>query len=233
MAHQAADGGWGGSVDVPGVAPMPDPETGEPRPPRGPVVDAGESRRQPWHSRKVPQPPAGEGRVLEWCYFGDARNRVGLFVSIAVLTVGFVIVHVLTVSPGPYGRWVWLTSWKFWVALVVVCLLYAWLGSRPKMSAGAAWLMFGKRFVRTYELTSVKVRKSDDWHEGLLVLEDAGGHELSAQLYKLRINHDLWDLVYNGIRTSVANGAFVNQTAMETIELRDVLLWRHEYGGRQ
>lgn len=221
------------SMKAPDLPPKPDVETGEPRPPRAPVAEAGESRRQPWHPRKVPQPPSEEGRVLEWCYFGDARTRIGLFTTIAVLTVGFVVVHVLTVSPGPYGRWAWLTSWQTWAYLIALFLLFAWVGSRAKMSAGAGWLMFGKNFIRTYELISVKVTTADDHHEGLLVLEDTGGRELRAQLDKLRTNQDLWDLAYNGIRHSVASGAFVNQTAMETLELRDILLWRHETGGDQ
>jgi len=86
------------------------------------------------------------------------------------------------------------------------------------MSAGADWYKYGRRYVKTYELTSVKVKGTPgSW---ALDLRDAEGRKVWTQLWRIQQNPRLWDLVYNGIRHSVCNGAETNRRALDRLQLR-------------
>ncbi|HVW43697.1 MAG TPA: hypothetical protein VHC18_20345 [Amycolatopsis sp.] len=62
------------------------------------------------------------------------------------------------------------------------------------------------RIVKTYELTEITVRGTAAGGYNI-ELRDRNGGEADTALDFLYENHDLWDLVYNGIRHSVAAGA--------------------------
>lgn len=204
------------------LAPKPDRQTGEPRPPEAPTVTTGTYKPQPWNPRKVPQPPEGEGPPIEWCY-GDARSTMWTVGILGILVAGFLVVYISLSAPGPYP----LTgSSLIWLVLLVGALVIgiAFLSNRDKVSAGAEWLMDGKQFVRTYELTSVTWEKDTD--HGELHLEDAHGSRTDIHIRSVEVNRRLWDLAYNGIRHSVANGANVDGNAARRLRLHDILEWR-------
>jgi len=86
------------------------------------------------------------------------------------------------------------------------------------MFAGANWYKYGRRYVKIYELTSVKVKGTPgSW---ALDLRDAEGRKVWTELDPIPQNPRLWDLVYNGIRHSVRNGAETNQRALDRLQLR-------------
>lgn len=203
------------------LPPMPDRQTGEPRPPKAPIHKPSNEKPKPWHARKVPQPPEGEGPPLEWNYT-DRGNQLWIFGTVLVLVVAFLLMRGLFLGDS-LG---WITSWWVWLALAILSLLVVWLSRGMRFSAGADWVMHRKHFVKTYELVTIEGKK--DWDEGEIVLEDQYGNKFTLSLGWVRINEALWDLVYNGIRHSVAQGATINQMALDQLRLYDVLAMREE-----
>lgn len=198
-------------MDISNLPPKPDIQTGEPRPPHGPL-EPGRNRsgeRRQGGERKVPQPPAGEGPLLEW-YYPDRAGRIvaGLFVSFLCL-----IVYVLKDWGFSWvaNPWLWLVAapWPF---------VFLLIGKSARMSAGADWLACGKGFVKTYELKSVKVTVGGAAH--YLEIKDHHGKGIYTQINELQQNHELWDLVYNGILHSVYVGkAETNKRAWDYLSL--------------
>lgn len=175
----------------------------------------------PWHPRRVPQPPAGEGPALEWCY----ANRSGQFTQLAL---GVIVVAVLlSIVRGGLG---WTQNWVVWTAILGTGILLALAIRTQRYSAGADWFMHRKDFVKTYELTSVKFEK--DFGDGDIDLDDQHGGGAKASLTWIYQYPDLWDLVYNGIRHSVATGAYVNDLAVRRLNLHDVVRIRDQRLGR-
>ncbi|MGH3621326.1 MAG: hypothetical protein ACRDQ5_05975, partial [Sciscionella sp.] len=85
-------------------------------------------------------------------------------------------------------------------------------------SAGADWVAYGKSFVKIYELTSVEVKIGGAAH--YLDIKDRHGSGIYAQVNDLQQNHELWDLVYNGLLHSVHAGkAETNKRAREYLRL--------------
>lgn len=206
------------------LPPMPDRHTGEPRPPSAPVIKLSNEKAQPWHGRKVPQPPEGYGPPLEWSY-GDPRTQLWVFGIVAVLLMAFMTgKDLLDSTPGI----TWVSTWQLWLVVIVGGGLMSLIARGMRVSAGADWLMDRKEIVHTYQLISIKVDK--DWSDGTLDLADRWGNGVRTGLGELAVNPALWDLVYNGIRHSAANGASVDRMAIEHLRLHDVvaLSERHE-----
>lgn len=87
------------------------------------------------------------------------------------------------------------------------------------MSAGADWLGVGKDiFIKTYELTTVKVFVDGAAH--VIDMTDKYGGSVRVKTFALQQNHELWDLVYNGILHSVhVGGAETNKRARDYLLL--------------
>ncbi|PXY38597.1 hypothetical protein BA062_01270 [Prauserella flavalba] len=194
------------------LPPKPDLQSGEPRPPGAPLDpnNSKPGRRRESAISKAPQPPAGEGRLLEW-FYPDRSTRfiAGLFGSLVVLAV-YVIRD-------------WGFSWigNIWLWLIALPWPFVFLlaGRNERMSAGADWLAYGKDvFVKTYELTSVKV--FIDGPAPAIEMLDRHGAGLRVKTFVLQQNHELWDLVYNGILHSVhVGGAETNKRARDYLLL--------------
>jgi hypothetical protein len=202
------------------LPPMPDRHTGEPRPPAAPITKSSDEQPKPWHARKVPQPPEHEGPPLEWKYT-DGNDKRWTFGVTVVLVIGFLIIRgALSPDSTAFG---WIVHWQVWAALAVGGLFMVWLGTGAMhMSAGADWFMQDKAFVKTYQLTSITMKKS--WaKEGDLVLKDRHGRYASSDFGTIRSHEALWDLVYNGILHSVAAGADVDKMAVQRLRLYDAL----------
>ena len=86
------------------------------------------------------------------------------------------------------------------------------------MSAGADWFRYNNNFVMTYELVSIEVSGyAGGWN---IDLADKADHKVSTTLSRIQANNELWDLVYNGIRHSAADGASTNTLARTKLELK-------------
>lgn len=184
------------------LPPKPDPDTGEPRPPRAPgLVDKKKSAEEEIRGRvtdpaKAPAPPEGEGPLLAWY---KSSRRAALLVTawgLPLLVVGVTLLQGFSIE--------WMKFWQLW-ALIVLFLagLYS-LQRTVVCSAGAEWLKVGKTWVRLYELVEVKAKhRSNAIH---LDFKDGGGREVMVEVDDLQGNRDVWDLVYNGILHSVIAG---------------------------
>lgn len=190
-------------MDPAALPPIPDPETGLPRPPRAP----GRGRPSAASSEAVtgpavdhasaPEPPPDQGPVLAWYHStrrGAIYAAVGGFVAAALL---------LSLRDGFQFRWV--HYWELWAGLVAIGLLVGAAALRgTESSAGVEWVRGRKAWVRTYEL--VKVTTSVSPSGVALAMRDSGGRSLSISLATVQSDQLLWDLVYNGILHSVIDG---------------------------
>jgi hypothetical protein len=196
-----------GAVKLP---PKPGVETGLPRPPRAPVdPGSGEGGGEKKEQYK-PSPPAGQGPVLEW-YKGSRRGSIAAaFGGMALIIVG------VTFKQG--GSLEWLSLWWIWPCIAVLGLLIGLSVRASSCSAGAEWFARNKTWVRTYELTSIKVKTPANYRQ--LHLEDKDGRKMNIKLLTAQENQELWDLVYNGIRHSVIDGrAETNGLARRALRL--------------
>lgn len=169
------------------------------------------SEREELSASRPPSPPDGLGPILEW--FRSPRGSGRIAVSLAV----FAIALALTLETRSLE---WMTWWWPWAIAGGAALLLHFSG-RPMVCAGADWFKCDRKFVKTYELVSVKVSRTSpgdsSWH---LDLKDAAGRKTTTQLKEFQYNPLLWDLVYNGILHSVRNGAKTNRDSREYLSLR-------------
>ncbi|MDI2031577.1 hypothetical protein QFW96_23315 [Saccharopolyspora sp. TS4A08] len=113
-------------------------------------------------------------------------------------------VVVLTVKDWGFA---WINVWWLWLVLIVVpTIVVLTMNNDRPIAAGAHWLYHKRRWIRTYELESVRITSGLTAND-LALGQD--GKELLIRVDNLQENPALWDLVYNGIRHSVANGAQV------------------------
>lgn len=173
----------------------PDPETGQPRPPRAPRVAKKEvPTPRDQTVRKHPTEPAEHGPRLEWCQqttFGAVSN--GAFAAAFMVAVGLLFA-------GPDA----VTFWFAWPIYIVTGALVAFTMRQEWLAAGATWFQHKQSWVNTYELVEVKIGAASA--SQTLKLTDQAGQYTEAKLRDVQENPDLWDLVYNGILHSAVSG---------------------------
>lgn len=173
----------------------PDPETGQPRPPRAPRMskkNVPTPRDQT--VRKHPTEPAEHGPRLEWCQqstFGAVFN--GAFAAAFMVAVGLLFA-------GPDA----VTFWFAWPIYIVTGALVAFTMRQEWLAAGAIWFQHKQSWVNTYELVEVKIGAASA--SQTLKLKDLAGQYTEVKLRDVQENPDLWDLVYNGILHSTVSG---------------------------
>lgn len=194
--------------------PKPDLRTGEPRPPSAPL----EKNWTPAISEdpdkaSVPEPPAGQGPVLEWYQGPGSGGTAAAF---------FMILGIVVLTWRFWG-FDWVHVWYLWAILLAFSAILYFANRRgERLSAGADWYWYKRSYVKIYELTSVTVRGAAGGAAWALDLEDAGGRKVSTQLQIIQRSPALWDLVYNGILHSVyTGGAKVNKRARDRLHLPD------------
>lgn len=184
---------------------------GRKRPPRAPrewLYQPISSERDASRIRWV---PPEDGPLLE-CYTPNHRVRWGGFAAMTLLLVGF-----LTLTYAGFG---WIFVWWNWV-IVAAAEVGGYLRARSSScAAGAEWFLCGDRWVRQYELVSVKVRGK--WQLRYLRLADRDGRKVSLLMRDAQAVGELWDLVYNGVLHSVASGAEANASARRALKLQGV-----------
>lgn len=183
------------------LPPQPDVNTGTPRPPRAPRSFGGNdvtpTDRRP---RNHPPSPEERGPILEWRQ-ETPRSAVWMGVVTALIILGLPTVNSWSVT------WVLRPSLSFfWILSLGGGWLIYKIFSNAWLAAGATWLQNGRYWVDVYQLTRVEVKASGV--NQMLRLRDSAGREIgSLKLGDVQRNQDLWDLVYNGIRHSVAAGS--------------------------
>lgn len=184
----------------------PDAATGEPRPPAAPLYgNPGEDNSR---QGSPPSPPPGFGATLEW--FSETR-RHGIYAAIFTLLI---VCGSITLFRGL----TWVSHWQIWlIAGVGATLIYNTI-RREAFSVGVDWLRHGG-WVDTYRLTEIKMHALTNSIE--LALEDDRGGGLSIDIQVLQSHRRMWDLVYNGIRHSIASGVTVevNDYARSALKL--------------
>lgn len=185
-------------MDLPALPPRPDPQTGLPRPPHGPL-EAGWTPGDPERGTKsILVAPPGQGPVLEH-YRPSNRTALGVGIVWACIMFAYMSLRLRGLS--------WTTDPHLWsVWLIVLCaipVLYLAL-RKDRVAAGAFWLKNGKQWVRTYELAKISLKPSG--MNLMLQLIDHGGRKVRIRWNLIQENRALWDLVYNGILHSVCLG---------------------------
>ena len=197
---------------MPEPAPLPDAETGLPRPPKAYVRDVPRRvRRRAERLASYPPAPQGQGPVLEWDQ-PPVTDSYKAGVLMAVLVAVF-----LCVRDGGVG---WMATWWLWIFVFLPVPVY-WLYGRAKgISAGARWFASGSAYVDLYRLTSIRLENSGGGLSRSLYLVDSAGSEVGVSLYRAQRNQALWDLVYNGIVHSMRhNRASANEQAVDQLRL--------------
>jgi hypothetical protein len=156
-------------------------------------------------SRK-PQPPPGQGPVLAW-YRASWRGTIMAGIGGFVLMVALFLVLSL-VKAGDFSL---LKYWFLWLLAALAAVGIASSTKVARCSAGADWLMLKKAWVKTYELTEIKTRYLSNTI--YIYLTDKDGRKIDEQINTLQQDRLIWDLMYNGVRHSIANGAELKGTA--------------------
>ncbi|MDQ3276668.1 MAG: hypothetical protein M3Q39_16960 [Actinomycetota bacterium] len=116
------------------------------------------------------------------------------------------------------GGFDWMGTWWFWSLVLWPLPAYLLWRRVEIIAAGADWLLWKTKWVRTYDLAKVKL--SPRGAQFNLILTDREGRKLSIPWLQLCYNRALWDLVYNGILHSAHNGSFAsNREARSTLHL--------------
>lgn len=214
------------------LPPKPDPETGQPFPPEagyyiGPDLPH-EQVRGPMNGRppRLASPPEGMGRTLAWRQIGarDALARV-----LSALVINVIIVAVIS----------WLSDfqlralefWQMWAILAVFTYLMSDPLARQVISAGADWVQWKRRpkwyerrrdrgtFLKIYRLTKI-----EGYGAGAVLyvrIVDEDGRGIDRTRTELHPDRRIWDLMYNGIQHSIANGCEINSLAVEMLHLEN------------
>lgn len=204
-------------LSVAELPPKPDPETGEPRPPRAPAYGRdGEPPKEHDKNRvtdpaKAPSPPEGQGPVLVW-YKPSSLQKWGVGgTGFLMLVVGFTIMQGFDLR--------WMTAWWMWLIALVFAALIGGSVRGSECSVGAEWLQRkGGGWVRLYELKKITGhRRSNALH---LDFEDQDGRVVQISTSDLHHDPGMWDLVYNGMLHSViAGGAETNGRLHAALDL--------------
>ncbi|TQF65785.1 hypothetical protein FK531_20360 [Rhodococcus spelaei] len=176
---------------------MPNPETGEPRPPHAPRLTARD-RPTPTDRAPLKQPPLpdGAGPILEWSQY---RRRDGWYATAGTWFLGAAL---LTAN---YKNFDWITDWIYWPIFASALWFYPRVVRKSWLAAGATWVQNDRAWVNTYEL--VKIELVINGIQRVIRLTDSSGRQAPAiDIKDIQPNIALWDLVYNGMLHSIANG---------------------------
>lgn len=191
------------------LPPMPDRDSGLPRPPHAPLWPSWQPGESETHPRHRPTAPAGQSEVLEFYKSSSAQAWItGLIGVVFCFIVG-------SLFDEGFG---WMGDWWFWLLVLWPLPAYLLWRRTEVIAAGADWLLWKKKWVKTYDLAKVKL--SPRGAQFNLILTDREGRKLSIPWLQLCYNRALWDLVYNGMLHSANNGPFTsNREARSTLNL--------------
>lgn len=202
------------------LPPRPDPQTGEPRPPRAPAGDDGSEVGETDPGRCPRKLPSDQGPVLEWFRYS---NRFTLLVG----ALGVLFVFVAGVLSGDgFGWMASVGGLAVAVGIPLLTGLVLYWGNRARwVAAGASWVADNTGWVDVYELTEIKTRV--DVGVLKLCLTDSVGRKMDTSVTLLQANTKLWDLVYNGMLHSIRDrDVETDHNARLTLQLHGSLMVR-------
>lgn len=175
---------------------MPDPVTGEPRPPSAPRTESKGTRTTPPGSptTEIVVPPE-MGPPLEWCEESKHYPLQGAIFYLCLFAVCGTVI---------YRGFEWTSNWFLWVFITVICVTMYFDLKKDRVIAGARWVQQREEWVSTYEL--VRIRSTTVGLNRAMSIRDTHGNKLVLVLSTTQKNPPLWNLVYNGIAHSVAHG---------------------------
>lgn len=192
------------------LPPRPDPQTGEPRPPRAPAFSSSRPERTTQQfpngsfssaSEEPPESPDGEGPALAW-ESSNPREQLKIgAIGLAVLVLGVSALRGFDLS--------WMTSPLHCLVILAVSALVALRARKKPVAVGAEWLRVGRHWVRIHELAEIHTTR---WKSELyLLLTDRNGRRAGVNAEQLRDRPPMYDLVYNGMLHSVVAGGAETQ----------------------
>lgn len=214
------------------LPPKPNPQTGEPFPPEapyyaGPDLPEGQERKPMTGAPpRQANPPEGLGPALAWRRYGAKEGVRGYLWALAILIVGITIVVFLQ-----YHEFDWFLSWQIWLIITIGAYLMADPLARQTISAGADWVQWKRRpkwyqrrrdrgtFLRIYRLTKI-----EGYGAGAVLyvrIVDEDGRGIDRTRTELHPDRRIWDLMYNGIQHSIANGCEINSLAIQMLHLEN------------
>ncbi|MBK1784430.1 hypothetical protein [Prauserella cavernicola] len=207
-----------------GLPPRPDPETGKPFPPHAPGYTGNDKHPEANPLRDItlsrkPKPPAGLGTTLAWW-----RDSPKAGLARAAFAFALMVVGVAVIGLSGDGDLSIFGIWPIWIVIVV----FAYLASNPfnidTISAGADWVQSRRsrfkrtNYVKVYELTKIRISYGGgDLH--LAIYDNERGMDRTYSEWHR--DRRIWDLVYNGIVHSVANGADIRPRDIGALQLRN------------
>lgn len=215
---------WPGLRELP---PRPDPNTGEPFPPHAPVYQGNDTAPEdnPLRERRLshkPTPPDGMGPVIAWNR-SNIKGKIHLYIiSLAILIVGM---SVITMAEGDGIDW--MRYWPLWLFFAIVAYLMSSPLKFETTSVGADWLQIRimhpfrrtkQDHIKLYEL--IEIDGSSSPTAQFLRIND-GNLASERPLHEWQGDRRIWDLMYNGILHSVANGAHINKHAVQLLRIND------------
>ena len=187
-------------MDRTDLPPRPDPQTGKPRPPAAPRDFTGRDKDLAWNTWFAPRAPPGRGPRLEQ-HKESRRGGIITTVVFLVIMAGWATLMSLGFD--------WMTQLWSW-AIVLGVPAASYIFSRgANCAVGADWFANGPRWVDLYELLTVTIQMKPLQGRQLRLI-DQNHRKVTIMLEEAQRNPELWNLVYNGIRHSVANGAHSN-----------------------
>ena len=121
--------------------------------------------------------------------------------------------------------------WQAWAIIVVGAYLMADPLERQTISAGADWVQWKRRpkwyqrrrdrgtFLKVYRLTKI-----EGYGAGAVLylrIVDEDGRGIDRTRTDLHSDRRIWDLMYNGIQHSIANGCEINSLATQMLHLEN------------
>ncbi|MCJ0978750.1 hypothetical protein MTX35_13615 [Rhodococcus sp. ARC_M12] len=188
---------------------MPNPTTGEPRPP---TAHRGEARAH-W----VTMPGDLENSVVPLEYgpaleaFEEPR-REKLLQAVMLICI-FLLFFIV-----PFRGFGWADLWFPWLVILGLPVLQYRKSLGDRVLAGARWVQQRDEWISTYEIT--KIRSTTVGLNRASKIEDVHGNKLILVLPDAQMNPLLWNLVYNGIVHSVAYGnCDISKAARRILEI--------------
>ncbi|QWF83782.1 hypothetical protein [Amycolatopsis sp. CA-230715] len=233
------DGSMHGQASMNHIPPRPDPITGEPFPPHGLGYLRDESdypRDNPNRETRVsyrPDPPPGLGPVLAW----HRESRRGKIVTALGALGLFLLGTALISSMNDFGLKAF-EFWQIWAVIIVTVFLIVAPFSYLTYAAGADWFMVERSrwgikkrlWVDLYDLTRIDVSYGGTTFHLFLYDKDLG---LSRSFEEIQRDRRIWDLVYNGIVHSAANGANVSLQAIGVLQLNSLPFLPFKNGNKE
>jgi hypothetical protein len=150
-----------------------------------------------------PSPPDGQGPVLAW-YRSSRRGAFSAgIVGVVLIVGGLYLVKGFDLKV--------LEFWWVWLVAIAAGVGMFFSTKASWCATGADWFTFQKSWVKTYELTEIKTRFYSNTI--YVYLTDSDAHKVEFPIHIVQKDRLMWDLVYNGIRHSIAKGARLTGTA--------------------